>query len=85
MRNVRNIPNVHWNFRFRITIPGNLKSGSPEYYAYLRRLSSAYFKTGVACRLFDQHYLGQITLDQWVEKTQSYLWEFVENYGWQFF
>ncbi len=79
-----NIPDVQSAQFLAVPIPEALQGDFQRCVAYNSRIRAVYFQTSVACRIYNLHYFGIITIDEWEGETQKYLWKFALDHSWEF-
>jgi hypothetical protein len=84
MSYISNIPDVQFTQFLAVPIPDALYGDFQRCVAYNGKVRKAYFQTSIACRLFNLHYSGVITIEEWEGETQKYLWKFALEHQWEF-
>lgn len=79
-----NIPDAHYTHFLTVPIPEAMHGDFQWCEAYKSKICKVYFKTSVACRLYNLHHNGDITIEEWEGETQRYLWKFALEHQWEF-
>ena len=77
--NILNVPEGALDVSFVMPLPDCLRNKPAEALRFKKTVQSEYFKTSVACRLFNERYFGIISLEEWINETKGYLWLFAEQ------
>jgi hypothetical protein len=76
-----NIPHEEINVPLMVPLPRRLLEKPIARKIFRRQAWKHYLDTGVACRLFNLRDMQLITLQEWTNGTQRYLWRFAIQFA----